>query len=97
MPDHLHAFVIVDDQRLNLATWIKSMKNALSKVLRENGIPSPHWQKGFFDHIVRSGESYAGKWNYVRENPVRAGLTKDWMEWPFLGEIFDLEFVDDRV
>ena len=34
MPDHLHAFVVIDDQRMNLSAWIKSLKNALSKVLR---------------------------------------------------------------
>jgi putative transposase len=96
MPDHLHAFVVIDDERLRLSAWMKSVKNALSKVLRQNGAPSPHWQKGFFDHILRSGDSYSAKWEYVRENPVRAGLVKDWREWPFLGEIFDLEFRKDR-
>ena len=47
MPDHLHAFVIIDDEQVKLGAWMKSLKNALSKVLREKNIPSPHWQKGF--------------------------------------------------
>jgi len=64
--------------------------------MRLHHVPSPHWQKGFFDHILRSGEAYSQKWDYVRENPVRAGLVTDWREWPFLGEVFDLEFRDDR-
>jgi putative transposase len=96
MPNHFHAFVVIDDQRLDLSAWMRSLKNALSKVLRTHNIPSPHWQKGFFDHILRSGESYSQKWDYVRENPVRAGLVKDWKEWSLLGEIFDLEFRDER-
>jgi len=96
MPNHFHAFVVIDDQRLDLSAWMRSLKNALSKVLRTYNISSPHWQKGFFDRILRSGESYSQKWDYVRENPVRAGLVKDWKEWPLLGEIFDLEFRDDR-
>ena len=75
---------------------MKSMKNALSKMLRSQDIPSPRWQKGFFDHILRSEESYSVKWNYVRDNPVRAGLVKEWSRWPFLGGIFDLEFREDR-
>jgi len=95
MPDHLHAFVVIDDQRLSLSMLMKSLKNALSRTLRQRCIPSPHWQKGFFDHILRSEESYGEKWSYVRENPVRAGLVKQWEEWPFVGEIFDLEFRDD--
>src|SRR5947207_534048 len=48
MPDHLHAFAKIDDQQLNLSTWLKSLKNALSKVPRRHNVPSPHWQKGFF-------------------------------------------------
>ena len=92
MPDHLHAFVVIDDEQLKLSAWMKSLKNALSKVLREKDLPSPHWQKGFFDHVLRSGDSYSSKWEYVRENPVRAGLVKTWSDWPFVGEILDLEF-----
>jgi len=97
MPDHLHAFVVIDDERLKLSTWIKSLKNAISKVFRGKDISSPHWQKGFFDHMLRSKDSYSAKWEYVRENPVRAGLVKYWSEWPFVGEIFDLEFKDNHL
>jgi putative transposase len=94
MPDHLHVFVVLDGHRLNLSTWVKSLKNALSSELRKSGASAPHWQKGFFDHILRSGDSYSAKWDYVRTNPVRAGLAKQWEEWPFLGEVFPLEFRD---
>jgi REP element-mobilizing transposase RayT len=96
MPDHLHLFVSIDGQRTTLPKWMKSLKNALSKTLRVAGVPSPHWQKDFFDHVLRSGESYAQKWNYVRQNPVRAGLVSKAEDWPFAGEIFPLEFLSDR-
>jgi putative transposase len=95
MPDHLHVFVVIDDGRLTLSIWAKSLKNALSKTLRGHGIPPPHWQKGFFDHILRSGESCSAKWEYVRHNPIRAGLVKSWKDWRFAGEIFDLEYRND--
>lgn len=97
MPDHLHALVIIDNQRVNLSRWMEALKNALSKVLRKNVTTSPHWQKGFFDHILRSGNSCSAKWEYVHENPVRAGLVKDWSDCPFIGEIFDLEFRDQLI
>src|SRR5947208_15519754 len=92
MPDHLHAFVGLDDQKNELAEWMKSLKNTLSKALRFDGIAAPHWQKDFFDHVLRSEESYQEKWHYVRQNPVRARLVKRWRDWPFRGEIFDLEY-----
>ena len=65
MPDHVHAFVSVDHARITLSTWVKSVKNSLSAVLRSQQISSPHWQKR---------ESYSAKWDYVRENPVRANF-----------------------
>jgi putative transposase len=49
------------------------------------------WQPGFFDHILRSDESYAQKWEYVRDNPVRAGLVARWDEWPHQGEIVRID------
>jgi putative transposase len=42
MPDHLHAFVALDDERIDLAKWMKSLKNALSKILRTQKVASPH-------------------------------------------------------
>ena len=38
---------------------------------------------GVFDHLFVSAESRAGKWEYVRENPVRAGLVARAEDWPF--------------
>ena len=96
MPDHLHLFAAIDDERINLARWMKALKGTLSSELRSAGYAPPYWQKGFFDHVLRSGESYSEKWIYVRDNPVRTGLAKDWEEWPYRGEIFDLQFHDAR-
>jgi REP element-mobilizing transposase RayT len=90
MPDHLHLFVSVDE--ISLSDWVKSLKNSLSKTLRTVGCDAPHWQKGFFDHLLRSGESYSQKWDYVRENPVRAGLVAIPDDWSYAGEIHDLEY-----
>src|SRR3954470_8719714 len=71
MPDHLHFFVALEPDQ-QLSAWMKSLKNSLSKTLRNQRISSLHWQKGFFDHVLRTAESYSRKWEYVRDNPVRA-------------------------
>jgi REP element-mobilizing transposase RayT len=80
---------------MGLSAWMKSLKNSISNRLRAIKVPAPHWQKGFFDHVLRSGESYSAKWAYVRENPVRAKLVRRWEDWPYLGEIHDLEYRPD--
>jgi REP element-mobilizing transposase RayT len=84
--------VATDDEKITLSEWVKSLKNAISKTLRLSRVDAPHWQKTFFDHLLRSSDSYSEKWSYVRENPVRAGLVKKAEEWPFLGEVFSLEY-----
>jgi putative transposase len=92
MPDHVHLFVKLPPPSENLSRWVKRLKNYLSKALRFQKLPAPHWQKGFFDHVLRSSESHSQKWLYMVENPVRAGLVKEWMQWPFQGEIQPLRF-----
>jgi putative transposase len=91
MPDHIHLFVALDS-KTKLTMWMKSLKNSLSKTLRNLNVPAPHWQKGFFDHVLRSSDSYGQKWEYVRDNPVRAGLAKTWEDWPFSGQVYPLEY-----
>jgi hypothetical protein len=48
------------------------------------------WERGFFDHVIRNAENYARKWEYVRQNPVRAGLVERVEEWPYQGEIVEI-------
>jgi len=90
MPDHVHLFAGFGPESISLSTWQKSFKNAISKTLRTATFPAPHWEAGFFDHLIRSQESYDQKWSYVRENPVRAGLVRSADEWPYTGEVFEL-------
>jgi putative transposase len=73
--------------------WIGALKQALGKTIDGTKNSDPIWQRGFFDHLLRSEESYGQKWNYVRENPVRAGLVTRAEDWPYSGEIV----VIDRV
>src|SRR5215472_2292751 len=35
MPDHLHAFVAMNGQKITLSAWMKSLKNSISKILRD--------------------------------------------------------------
>ena len=88
MPDHLHLFVAFAPGSASLSGWLKSLKNGLSRTLRANGRASPHWQKGFFDHVLRSQVSYSEKWAYVSLNPVRAGLVVRSEDWPYFRERF---------
>ena len=85
MPDHLHLFAAFAPGSPPVSDWMKALKRYLTSQL---GIA---WQKGFFDHVLRSRESYKQKWMYVLENPVRAGLVREAREWRYQGEIYPLD------
>lgn len=92
MPDHIHLFVCLPPEGLTLAQWVKALRSVLGKELLRLGIAKPHWQEGFFDHLLRSKESYSQKCDYVLMNPVRAGLCDAPKDWLYQGEIVGAQF-----
>ncbi|MBT3192712.1 MAG: hypothetical protein HN341_09180 [Verrucomicrobia bacterium] len=101
MPDHIHVFVRIAPN-MTLKRWSSGLKRVLGVVLTDSGL-SPRdasgyrlksfWQPGFFDHLLRHNESYVEKWDYVRQNPVRAGLVEEPDDWPYQGEITRIDRV----
>jgi putative transposase len=92
MPDHIHMFIRITRQA-RLSDFIRLMKQSITKELRTKGETAKVWQPGFFDHLLRSSESYAKEWKYVQQNPVRAGLVTDAADWPYQGEIVQINAV----
>jgi putative transposase len=80
MPDHLHALVsfVSDD---SMSSIIGDWKHFQT---RQHGIV---WQEGYFDHRLRDderGEQLSAKINYIRQNPVAAGLCARIEDWPWV-------------
>ncbi|MBF2021258.1 MAG: transposase [Hydrococcus sp. C42_A2020_068] len=46
------------------------------------------WQDGRYDEMIRDEREFQIKWEYIRQNPVKAGLSKTPEEYPFFWEIF---------
>ena len=91
MPEHVHFFCKAELDAKALPTSMQRWKEWSSKrMARELNLSGRIWQEEFFDHVLRSSESYSQKWDYVKENPVRAGLVKSSDEWPWQGEIESL-------
>jgi putative transposase len=88
MPDHVHYFAAPADHASSLSAFMGRWKEWTAKsILQAIGGKGPLWQHRFFDHVLRSRRSYAEKWDYVRQNPVRAGLTPTPEDWPYAGHI----------
>jgi REP element-mobilizing transposase RayT len=90
MPDHVHMIFtpLVDFGAMevcSLAGIMDAIKGAsahrVNKALIRQG---RLWQAESFDHVLRSSENLDAKIIYVLENPVRAGLVREWMDYPWL-------------
>jgi REP-associated tyrosine transposase len=93
MPDHVHFFCrsALDAKPLSefMAFWKSYTSRKINALALPRSAPAATtlWQREFFDRVLRSNESYSEKWNYVRENPIRAGLVSDADESKHAGEI----------
>jgi REP element-mobilizing transposase RayT len=88
MPEHVHFFCAPGNDAKNLSQFMKCWKEWTSKrIKRTCDLDGVVWHAEFFDHLLRSHESYAQKWDYVLQNPVRAGLVQNINEWPWQGEV----------
>src|SRR6266576_4595363 len=92
MPDHVHLFCApAESETQPLLQWVKYWKYVAART-RTNPVESPIWQRHFWDTKLRRSESYDQKWQYVVENPVRAGLVARSEDWSFQGELNELRW-----
>jgi REP element-mobilizing transposase RayT len=90
MPTHVHLLLTPLRDRMgwpySVAFILKQLKGcsarSINKLLGQSGVPV--WQDESFDHVLRSEESLAEKMEYIRQNPVRAGLVQSPDDYPWL-------------
>ena len=82
MPDHVHFVAGLING--SLATIMRSLKSHTAKqiniLLERDG---PFWQPQYHDHAIRKDEDLNEVVLYILHNPVRAGLVKDFRDYPF--------------
>jgi len=79
MPDHIHALLSFQSDKA-ISHVIGDWKHFQS---HQHGII---WQEGYFDHRLRDderGEQLSAQINYIRQNPVAAGLCANVEDWPW--------------
>jgi REP element-mobilizing transposase RayT len=94
MPDHLHLFCAPMPDALPLNRWIAFWRSLTTSAL--GAAKGWLWQREFWDHQLRRADSYNDKWEYVRNNPVRANLVSRTEDWQFQGELNRLEWSGTR-
>jgi putative transposase len=78
MPDHLHMLMSFPPGQREMKAVVFKWKEWVAK---QAGV---RWQRDYFEHRLRSEESYREKADYVLENPVRAGLAGRADAWPYV-------------
>jgi len=81
MPDHLHA-LLPPAPEIPLERAVQFIKGGYSYRLRKLE-KIQVWQQGFTNHRIRDAEDFARHCEYVRMNPVRAGLVRGAVAYPF--------------
>ena len=90
MPDHLHLLMSQLNREASVSAFSKWFKRWFDEQYCRPSVPDGTptvqtwtWQEGCFDRLLRSDESLSDKWEYLRQNPVRAGLVRDPDDWPY--------------
>ncbi|MGQ0802044.1 MAG: REP-associated tyrosine transposase [Pseudomarimonas sp.] len=94
MPDHIHLFCAPKSCDTSLGKWMAFWRSLTTRSLSDES--GNLWQREYWDRQLRRQDSYAEKWEYVRNNPVRAGLVSKSEDWPFQGEMNRLDWIGDR-
>jgi REP element-mobilizing transposase RayT len=76
MPDHLHVLVTVP-----ASTDLRRLMMACKRFIARR--TPVQWQRDFFEHRLRRTKHWDAKLEYLRQNPVRAGLVERPEDWPY--------------
>jgi REP element-mobilizing transposase RayT len=85
MPTHLH--LIIKPGIKSVVDFIGEFKKRTGDLARKTRAIDQLWQRSFFDHRLRSGESEAEQCEYIRMNPLRAGLVSHPDDWRWTGSV----------
>ena len=90
MPDHVH--VLLQCHGADLIQYIQAVKGKTTRSYWKLNGEGKLWQRGFYDHALRTEESIRGIAHYILANPVRAGLVEEFKDYAFSGStVFKLE------
>jgi len=91
MPDHVHLFAMPDVNPTSFHQWVSTWKSLSARqITAQTKAGAPIWQRDYFDRFLRTSDSYSAKWDYVCNNPARAGLVMRGEQWPYQGVIHEL-------
>jgi putative transposase len=83
MPDHFH-LIVTPAEDVPLEKALQYIKGGFSfRVKKELAFTSLVWEESFTNHRIRDAEDYQKHREYIRHNPVKAGLAKTPSAYPY--------------
>ena len=83
MREHFHALISVPPE-MTIERTAQLIKGGFSyRAKKELGIQGEIWQRGFSDEYLLDAAGYSARCEYIRQNPVRAGLVRAPEEYPY--------------
>jgi putative transposase len=83
MPDHFH-LILTPAPDVSLEKAVQFVKGGFSfRAKKDLSFKFLVWQEGFTNHRIRDEEDYNKHREYIRNNPVKAGLVKTPAEYPY--------------
>ncbi|HZV65617.1 MAG TPA: transposase [Telluria sp.] len=95
LPDHLHCIWTMPDKDSNFSRRWMSIKQRVSIECRNYRVEallapsrrkhheSTIWQRRFWEHQIRDERDFERHMEYVHFNPVRHGLARTAVDWPY--------------
>jgi len=94
MPNHIHLFCAPNTfPQQPFKNWVSFWRNYVTRAWPHRN-QTPIWQRDYWDRQLRRHESYAQKWEYVVNNPVRHDHVAHGEDWSFQGELNVLNWHD---
>ena len=83
MPNHVHVVIeIIQNHPLDkiMQSWKSFTAHEANTILSRTG---RFWFPEYFDRFMRDERHLANVINYIHQNPVKAGLVENAIDWPF--------------
>lgn len=83
MPNHVHLLLRQGDG-YSLGNIIQGWKSFTAKMINKfYGKTSPVWARNYWDRFIRDEEHFHNAFEYISNNPVKAGLVDRKEDWPY--------------
>ncbi len=96
LPDHIHTIWKLPGSDCDYSQRWNEIKGICAKLLQEDACDGDHqsstrgpkgeasfWQRRFWEHAIRSQADYRNHLDYLHFNPVKHGLVRSVVEWPW--------------